>query len=399
MKRILILFSDTGGGHRAAAEAIRDALLIRHPNEVSIDMVDVFRTYSPFPFKYMPEMYPWIVSRSKTGWGVGYDFTNTRNKARLIQQGIYVSLEKSLLKMLREHPADLILSVHSLLTRTMMQGLMQFEKRPPFMVVVTDLVSTHMFWYDKAVDRCLVPTQPAYDRGLQSGLSPDQMRVTGLPVHPNFAGRLTDKASARQELGWDANLPAILMVGGGEGMGALYETARAVNDMRLKCQIIVIAGRNAVLKHKLESDRWNQPTHVYPFVTNMPVLMAASDILVSKAGPATISEACIAGLPVILYDAIPGQETGNVEYVVENNAGIYAPSPTEASEAVAKWLGEGPEGLKRHSDSARLLGRPNAVWEIADEVWEQAQKPLIPTNRRNLFIDFSRKVPMRPRRF
>jgi len=87
MKRILILFSDTGGGHRAAAEAIRDALLIRHPNEVSIDMVDVFRAYSPFPFKYMPEMYPWIVNRSKKGWGVGYDFTNTRNKAKLIQQG------------------------------------------------------------------------------------------------------------------------------------------------------------------------------------------------------------------------------------------------------------------------------------------------------------------------
>ncbi len=399
MKRILILFSDTGGGHRAAAEAIRDALLIRHPDEVSIDMVDVFRTYSPFPFKYMPEMYPWIVNRSKSGWGVGYKLTNTRNNAKIIQQGIYVSLEKSLLRMLREHPADLIVSVHSLLTRTTMQGLMQFEKRPPFMVVVTDLVTTHMFWYDKSVDRCLVPTQPAFDRGLESGLSPDQMRVTGLPVHPNFASRLTDKASARQELGWDPNLPAVLMVGGGEGMGALYETARAVNDMRLKCQLIVIAGRNAVLKQKLESDRWNQPTHVYPFVTNMPVLMAAADILVSKAGPATISEACIAGLPVILYDAIPGQETGNVDYVVENDAGIYAPSPTEASEAVAKWLAEGPEGLKRHSENARRLGRPNAVWEIADEVWEQAQKPLIPTNRRNIFIDFSRRVPMRPRRF
>jgi len=399
MKRILILFSDTGGGHRAAAEAIRDALLIRHPNEVSIEMIDVFRAYSPFPFKYMPEMYPWVVNRSKAGWGIGYDFTNTRNKAKLIQQGIYVSLEKSLLKMLREHPADMIVSVHSLLTRTAMQALMQFEKRPPFMVVVTDLVSTHMFWYDKLVDCTLVPTQPAFDRGLQSGLTPDQMRVTGLPVHPNFATRLTDKASARQELGWDANLPAVLMVGGGEGMGALYETARAINDMRLKCQLIVIAGRNNVLKHKLELDRWNQPTHVYPFVTNMPVLMAAADILVSKAGPATISEACIAGLPVILYDAIPGQETGNVEYVVDNNAGLYAPSPTEASEAVAKWLGEGPEGLKRHSESAKRLGRPNAVWEIADEVWEQAQKPLIPTNRRNIFIDFSRRVPMRSRRF
>ncbi|MCC6892387.1 MAG: glycosyltransferase [Anaerolineae bacterium] len=399
MKRILILFSDTGGGHRAAAEAIRDALMIKHPNEVSIEMVDVFRAYSPFPFKYMPEMYPWVVNRSKSGWGVGYNFTNTRSKAKLIQQTMYVSMEKSMLKMLREHPADLIVSVHSLLTRTTMQGLMQFEKRPPFMVVVTDLVSTHMFWYDKDVDRCIVPTQPAFDRGLQSGLTPEQMRITGLPVHPNFAERLMDKADARKELGWDPDLPAVLMVGGGEGMGALYETARAVNDMRQKCQLIVIAGRNHALKAKIEADRWNQPTHVYPFVTNMPVLMAASDILVSKAGPATISEACIAGLPVILYDAIPGQETGNVEFVVEHDAGIYAPSPTEAAEAVAKWLGEGPEGLKRHSDNARRLGRPNAVWDIADEVWEYAQKPLIPTNRRNIFIDFSKRVPMRSRRF
>ncbi|MCA0456490.1 MAG: glycosyltransferase [Chloroflexi bacterium] len=399
MKRILILFSDTGGGHRAAAEAIRDALMIKHPNEVSIEMVDVFRAYSPFPFKYMPEMYPWVVNRSKSGWGVGYNFTNTRSKAKLIQQTMYVSMEKSMLKMLREHPADLIVSVHSLLTRTTMQGLMQFEKRPPFMVVVTDLVSTHMFWYDKDVDRCIVPTQPAFDRGLQSGLTPEQMRITGLPVHPNFAERLMDKADARKELGWDLDLPAVLMVGGGEGMGALYETARAVNDMRQKCQLIVIAGRNHALKAKIEADRWNQPTHVYPFVTNMPVLMAASDILVSKAGPATISEACIAGLPVILYDAIPGQETGNVEFVVEHDAGIYAPSPTEAAEAVAKWLGEGPEGLKRHSDNARRLGRPNAVWDIADEVWEYAQKPLIPTNRRNIFIDFSKRVPMRSRRF
>ena len=373
--------------------------MIKHPNEVSIEMVDVFRAYSPFPLNYMPEMYPWVVNRSKSGWGVGYNFTNTRSKAKLIQQTLYVSMEKSMLKMLREHPADLIVSVHSLLTRTTMQGLMQFEKRPPFMVVVTDLVSTHMFWYDKNVDRCIVPTQPAFDRGLQSGLSPEQMRITGLPVHPNFAERLMAKAEARKELGWDPELPAVLMVGGGEGMGALYETARAVNDMRQKCQLIVIAGRNQALKAKLEGDRWNQPTHVYPFVTNMPVLMAASDILVSKAGPATISEACIAGLPVILYDAIPGQETGNVEFVVEHDAGIYAPSPTEAAEAVSKWLGEGAEGLKRHSDNARRLGRPDAVWDIADEVWEYAQKPPIPTNRRNIFIDFSRRVPIRSRRF
>lgn len=399
MKKVLCLFSDTGGGHRAAAEAIRDALRIRHPNQISVDMVDVFRSYSPFPFKYAPEMYPWIIKSSKTYWGMGYNLTNTTNSAEWISRGMYVSIEKGLRRMFREHPADLIVSVHSVLTRPAMETLLKFDKRPPFITVVTDLVSTHQFWYDNRVERCLVPTQPAFDVGLEGGMKPDQMRVTGLPVHPSFAERLTDKASARKELGWDASIPTILMVGGGEGMGPLYEAARAINERHLNCQIVIIAGRNQALKDKLESDSWNQPTRVYPFVTNMPVLMAASDIIVTKAGPATVSEACIAGLPQILYDAIPGQETGNVEFVVKNNAGVFAPSSDAVADAAKAWLAEGAAGLKRRSENARRIGRPNAVWEIADEVWEHAQKPLIPTNRRTLLDNLSKHVPVRVRRF
>lgn len=392
MKRVLFLFSDTGGGHRAAAEAIRDALLIRYENQVRVEMIDVFRSYTPFPFKYMPEMYPWIINYSKTSWGLSYRLTNSRESARLLSRGMYVSIEKGLKRMFRENPADVVVCVHSILTQPSLSAMMRFERRPPFMTVVTDLVSTHMFWYDKRVDRCLVPTSPAFERGLESGLKPDQLRVTGLPVHPRFAQGLMDKASARQQLGWDPDLPAILMVGGGEGMGPLFKTARALNDAALKCQLVIIAGRNKLLKDKLESGDWNQPTHIYPFVTNMPMLMAAADILVTKAGPATISEACIAGLPLILNDAIPGQETGNVDYVVENGAGVFAPSAREVVEAAADWLSEGAAGLRRRSENARRLGRPEAVWTIADEVWQHAHKPLIPTNRRAPIMDLSRRA-------
>jgi 1,2-diacylglycerol 3-beta-galactosyltransferase len=286
--------------------------------------------------------------------------------------------------MLREHPADVVVCVHSVLVRPSMQALMAKEDRPPFITVVTDLVSTHMFWYDRRTERCLVPTQPAYDRGLDSGLSPEQLRVTGLPVHPNFAKALTDRATARKALGWDPNLPAILLIGGGDGMGPLYKTARAINAKRLGCQVAVVAGRNKELKAKLEGAHWNQLTHVYPFVTDMPRLMAAADILVTKAGPATISEACIAGLPMILYDAIPGQETGNVQYVVENGAGVFAPDSYAVADAAASWMREGTAGLQRRSENARRLGRPDAVWEIADEVWRYAHHPRIPTNRRSL---------------
>jgi 1,2-diacylglycerol 3-beta-galactosyltransferase len=381
MKRILFLFSDTGGGHRAAAEAIRDAIQIRHGSAVRMEMVDVFRAYSPFPFKYMPEMYPWIISRSKTSWGMGYHLTNSKSSVQLISGGMYMSIEKGLKRMLREHPSDVIVSVHSVLTRPTLQVLTRFEQRPPFITVVTDLVSTHLFWYDRRTDRCLVPTQPAYDWAMDAGLKPDQVRVTGLPVHPHFAESLTDKATARAELGWNAELPTILMVGGGEGMGPLYKTARAINDLNLKCQLVVVAGRNEILKEKLDSSTWNQPTHIYPFVTNMPRLMAGADMLVTKAGPATISEACIAGLPLILNDMIPGQEEGNVDFVVKNGAGVYAPTTEEVTSAVRKWLGEGPAGLERRSDNARRLGHPDAVWNIADEVWRAAQQPPIVNHR------------------
>lgn len=392
MKRVLILMSDTGGGHRAAAEAIRDALYARHGDEVSVELVDVFRGYSPFPLKYMPEIYPWVINRSKASWGVGYQLTNTRRNARMITRGMYVSIEGGLKQMMQDHPADVIVNVHSLFSQAAMKALMTFHERPPFLTVVTDLVSTHHFWYEPTNDRCLVPTQPAFDRGLDAGMPASKMRVTGLPVHPRFAEGLTDKASARASLGWDPNLPAILMVGGGEGMGPLYKTARAVDARGLKCQLAVIAGRNASLKAKLEESHWNQPTHIYGFVTDMPRLMAAADILVTKAGPATISEACIAGLPLILNDAIPGQETGNVEFVLDNKAGVFAPNPTAVGDSVAAWMAEGPEGLKRRSMNARRLGKPNAVWDIADEVWEYAQQPPVATNRRNLWTDISKRT-------
>lgn len=383
-KRVLFLMSDTGGGHRAAAEAIRDALYLRYGQDaVQVRLVDVYREML-FPMNYFPELYPWIVNNSKSSWGMGYNLSNTNRRATVLSSSMYLTNGFRLRRMVRENPADVVVSVHSVITRPSMSAYHAMGLRPPFVSVVTDLVSTHMFWYDQRVERCLVPTQAAYDRGLMAGLTPDQLRITGLPVHPRFSLAIDDDNNPRQEFGWQPHLPAVMMVAGGDGMGPLFEMARAINDKNLPCQLVIIAGRNAALKAKLEACEWNQPTHIYGFVNNMPHFMRAADILVTKAGPATICEAAIAGLPMILSDAIPGQETGNVEYVVENGAGVYAPSPYAVAESVSTLLQEGESGLRRRSEAARRIARPNAVWDIAEEVWKHAHKPYILTNRRKL---------------
>ena len=384
--------SDTGGGHRAAAEAIRDAMYIRYgEDQVDVNLVDGFK-HSAFPLNYMPELYPFFVNRGKSTWGASYNLSNTERRASALSTGMYLTSGHLLRKMVRDNPADVVVCVHSVITRPSMAAYMALKERPPFVTVVTDLVSTHMFWYERKSERCLVPTQAAFDRGLESGMQPDQMRVTGLPVHPRFTHNDHNKAEIRAEMGLKPNLPAIMLVAGGEGMGPLYETARAINDKNLPCQLVIIAGKNEALKARLETAEWNQPTHIFGFVTDMPRKMVASDILVTKAGPATICEASIAGLPMILSDAIPGQETGNVEYVVENNAGVFAPSPHAVAASVESWLAEGEAGLRRRSANARHIAYPNAVWEIADEVWEQAHMPKIPTKRRD-YLDNILQTP------
>ncbi len=400
-RRVLILMSDTGGGHRAAAEAIRDALKQRHGDQISVELIDVFRAYTPFPFKYAPELYPWWIKNGKLLWRVSYRMTNQRGQARLLMGSLGRTIRRGIRRMLAlEQDVDVIVCVHPIFSTPAMSVLRSQPTRPPFITVITDLVSTHAFWYERRVDRLLVPTQPAYDRGIKLGIRPEQMRVTGLPVHPRFAAGLIEKDEARAKLGWDPALPAILLIGGGEGMGPLYRIARRINRLNVHGQLAIVAGRNEKLRQRLQAQPWNQPTHIYPFVTNMPELMAAADVLVTKAGPGTISEACMAGLPMILSDAIPGQEEGNVSYVTSHQAGVYAPGPSRVAKAINEWLSRGPDFLREKAENAHNLAKPEAAWDIADEVWRYAQQPRIvqAQTRRKRGLPWPRRAGIRSRK-
>lgn len=267
------------------------------------ELLDVLRL-TRFPTNLSPEFYPWLINHSKGSWGLGYRLSNTHRRAAMLSRTLYMMNARRFKRMAKENPVDVVVCVHSVIARPSLRAWQTLAERPPFVTVVTDLVSTHSFWYDNEADLTMVPTQAAFDKGLESNMSAEKMKITGLPVNPAFIDSLKGKAEARESLGWDKDKIAILMVAGGDGMGPLYETAQAINALNQDIQLAIVAGRNKTLKEKLETAEWNQATHIYPFVTNMPQLMDAADIIVTKAGPATITEAAIAGLPMILMDAI-----------------------------------------------------------------------------------------------
>ena len=359
--RVLFLFSDTGGGHRSAAEAIIEAIHLEFPGQIECAMVDILKHYAPPPINRAPQIYP-PLSRHLTLWSSGYRLSDGRRRTLVFYNAIWPYIRRPLSRLFDERPSDLLVSVHQLINVPVAR--LAEEHGVPFVTVVTDMVTTHAAWYAPRARHVVVPTEEAFRRGVKNYMRPEQMSVVGMPVADRFCQPVGDRAANRAALGWGNQRPVILMVGGGEGMGPLEAMAAALDESGLDLSLAVVCGRNKTLKSNLEKRKWRIPAHIYGFVTEIPRFMQSADILVTKAGPGTISEAFIAGLPMVLYSRMPGQEDGNVTYVEETGSGVWAPEPDQMVAAVRRWL-EYPLEWGRAAEKCRELARPRAAREIA----------------------------------
>src|SRR5215510_13055341 len=241
---IVFYFSDTGGGHRSAAEAIIEAVHIEYANKATTEMVDFFKNYAPPPFNHAGDMYPYMV-RVPSLWGASFHVTDGRARARVITTTLWPIARPAARALVRSHPADLIVTVHPFANSFALKAL--GNNRPPFITVVTDMVTTHALWYDKRADLILVPTETARLRALKYNMPPEKVRVVGLPVADRYCKPLGRKSTLRKKLGWPVNNPMVLLVGGGEGMGPLAKTARTIDESGLNVTQVIVCGRNQKL--------------------------------------------------------------------------------------------------------------------------------------------------------
>jgi 1,2-diacylglycerol 3-beta-galactosyltransferase len=368
-KRLLILMSDTGGGHRASAEAIAEATAHLYGDEITVRIVDAWRRYVPWPLKNIPDAYPWLVSDGLWLWNALWRTDDKTWPTRLVSWALTPVVRRSAIRLFRAERPDLVVTVHPIINHIPLRVLRNvLRSNVPYVTVVTDMVTAHPSWFCPQVDYCMVPTEAARQRALRYGMCPDQVEVVGQPIGLKFAAGVGEKAWLRAKLSIDPNRPAILIVGGGDGIGSVYDVARSISTGVPGAQLIIVAGRNIALRQKLEATTWEIPTRVFGFVTDMPELMGASDLLVTKAGPSTLSEAFAAGLPVIISGYIPGQEEGNVHYVLEHGAGAYAPAPGQIASLIWDWLQPESGTLKEMAASASALARPEAALTIAQRL-------------------------------
>ncbi|QAA76091.1 MAG: hypothetical protein BIP78_0325 [Candidatus Bipolaricaulis sibiricus] len=364
MTRIGFLMSDTGGGHRAAGQAIEAALHHRYPGTFECEYFDVFRRCGMPPLNRAPEIYPWWVRHHQPSYDLFVSAVDRAMASRAGRGGLahVIGRKEPLARAYATWSVAVILHAG-------FSGLAVAARRAsgasiPLVTVITDMASPHSGWFHPEVDRCLVPTESAIAKGLRLGLAPTKLRLVGHPAHPKFALLAKTRAEARHELGWDPELPTALVVSGAEGMGGMERLARSLDGVG--AQLVIVAGKNEPLAMRLRVVPWGGPTHVYGFVTNMETLMRGADVLVGKPGPGVIAEAAIMGLPMILTGGMVN-ELANAQYVTEAGAGVYAKTPDEVRAALASWVAS-PAELARYRENTKRIAYPNAALDIADEI-------------------------------
>lgn len=377
MKKILILMSETGGGHRASAEALRDVFHERYGAQFEVDMVDLWSEHTPLPLRHMPKTYRFLVDDVPWLYKFIYEVGEKPQVTEPVMKAAAKFLQTFVSRAIRQYNPDLIISVHPLMQEIPLQVLARMKRDTPFITVVTDLITIPPVWFDESATLCFVPSEEGYRLAQQAGLRPEQLRQYGLPIRPAFARRPRPKPLLRQELGMLPDVPTALIVSGGEGMGPVGEIARAVaarlaadgrEEERSPGQLVVICGRNQRLQEELEAHDWPVPAIVQGFVENIWDWMAACDCIITKAGPGTIAEACALGLPILLSGYIPGQESGNVPYVLKHGIGVYVEDPWQIAEVVSGWFGPQRAVLEQVAERARQLGRPQATYQIVEEI-------------------------------
>ncbi len=261
---------------------------------------------------------------------------------------------------------DVVLSVHPLLNHVT-ASLIRHGGRPRgLMTVVTDLVDIHRGWACRDADVVVVPTAEARLAMLRRRVPAVRVRQLGMPVDLRFRpAEPGERVAIRRRLGLDERRPTVLLAGGGEGSGGLLGQVRTLAETPRPWQVIAVCGRNERLRRRLLAQQYATPLLALGFVDDMPDLMRASDLVVGKAGPGAIAEALATGLPLVLTSYLPGQEHGNVRFVIEARVGRYAPRPGRLVAAVTELLSADGEAYRATAAHAAVLGRPRCALDIA----------------------------------
>ncbi len=366
-RRVLVLSASVGAGHLRAAEAVELALRQLDPSAVvqNLDVLDF--TNTAFRRLYA-RAYLDLVNRAPYALGYFYDLMDRTPSPHHKSDRLRLLVEKLNLrrfsKFLREEMWDVIVNTHFLPAEMIAALRRKGDIVTPQFTATTDF-ETHRLWVNQPCDRYFTATEEGALNLQHWGVPAADITVTGIPIHPAFS-EPKDREECRRRQGIGNGRPVVLQLAGGFGVGPVESLFQGILQVETPLELVVVAGRNAELKTRLEQMAVppRHLVHVLGFTTAMDELMAAADLVVSKPGGLTTSEALARGTPMAVVNPIPGQESRNSDFLLENGAAIKVNNVATLPHKLNQLLGS-PARLAELTANAVRLGRPQAAFDVA----------------------------------
>lgn len=317
--RVLILSCATGEGHNSAARALAETL---EAMGETAQVVDFPSLKSEKTSRRVANGYIWPAKHLPYLFGAVYRLGSLLSNSR-VKMPVYfanIGMAKYLLRYLSAHPADIIVMPHLFPAETTTYIQRGLRKKglentfPKTLAVATDYTCIP-FFEETECDACVIAHEDLISEYVKRGMPREKLYPLGIPVSPRFLDP-PEKRAARKALSLDESKPVVLIMSGSMGFGRIQVFVFALYKIvKEKAQIVVLCGSNKKLKALLDREFSNAPTvRAVGFTRDVPTYMAAGDILYTKPGGLTSTEAAVCGIPMIHTAPIPGCETRNAAF-------------------------------------------------------------------------------------
>ena len=354
---ILILTASTGGGHLRAAASLK-SYIVENSKDNNVKIIDALEYISPMLNKTITEGYEQMAKKAPKLFGSLYKSSNKDTALGSFVVGFMSLISKSLLPLIQDFEPEVIITTHPFVT-TMVSTLKEHGKiSQPLICIMTDY-APHKTWINKCVDSYIVSNDGMIDVMVKMGADREKIHPFGIPIDGAFYTS-KDKDAILNEIGLKNNVLTILIMAGSFGVTDIIKIYNDIVKINLDFQIIVITGRNkklyetfekrlkkgpklsnisrrrklkrtfkikskkkiSVIRKRRRKKMGRKPTRLLYFTNEVDKYMQVSDLIITKPGGLTVSEALACNLPMAIFDAIPGQEEENAEFLIDNNMAV-----------------------------------------------------------------------------
>ncbi|HBL06085.1 MAG TPA: galactosyldiacylglycerol synthase [Clostridium sp.] len=363
---ILILSASTGGGHLKASKAL-ESYILENELGAKVKVVDTLEYVNPFINKIVTKGYIVLAKYLNSLYKNIYSLTDKSGVLTVLVTKLIYLFSKKLIPLIERFAPDVIITTHPFPTE--MISILKGNRsiKVPSICIMTDY-APHKTWIKPNVDEYCVACEDMVEGMIDRGVPPEKVHPYGIPVYDGFFHQdEDDKKILLDELGLSESKMTVLVMAGSFGVYNIEKIYKNINKIPMDFQIVILTGNNKRLYNKIkEQIKFSKKqTKLIKFTNEVHRYMNLADVLITKPGGLTVSEALAANLPLITFDAIPGQEEANAKFLLDHGMSISigrGDNCTEAIEALIKDKNK----LREIKENCMTFDKSNSTNELQE---------------------------------